>query len=118
MCSHDMYRKGKVSMRDAQLMIMELAKSKGWGADVAIKIYYGMIELGEAGDIWKHREDEEYLKELGIDDVEKAVAIEIIDTLYYCLHALYCLNPALIPEDLFLEKFEINEKRNRYYVDD
>jgi len=104
-------------------MIAELAEEKGWGCDVSTKIYYAMIELGEAGDIWKHREDKEYLKNLKIPNVygtvfELAVAEELIDTIFYCLHALYCLNPSLNVDQLFEYKFNVNTKRNRFYADD
>ena len=100
-------------------IISTLADKKGWGEDVATKIYYGMIELGEAGDLWKHREDLDYLKKIGIspEQVKDAIAEELIDTILYCLHGFHCIG--LYDADRrFHEKMGINEKRNRIYADD
>jgi len=101
-------------------MIAELAEKKGWGCDVATKIYYAMIELGEAGDLWKHRDDMGYLMNLNIEpkNLDTEIAIELIDTIYYCLHALHCLNPHINPDNIFKYKYNVNEKRQRVYVDD
>jgi len=111
------------TLSECKKMIAILAMQKGWGWDVGTKIFYAMIELGEAGNLWKHREDKEYLTELGIDiscgtKLEELIAEELIDAIYYCLHALHCLNPKINPDDIFIRKYEKNIKRNRIYVDD
>lgn len=101
-------------------LIGELAERKGWGSDPATKIYYAMIELGEAGDVWKHREDVEYLAELGLmkGQVPYATARELIDALFYCLHGLLCIDPEISADGLFMAKLQVNEGRKRIYVDD
>jgi len=100
--------------------ITKLANEKGWGHDIATKIYYGMIELGEAGDTWKHRDDPDYLMEkLGItpEQVPEAVAEELIDTILYCLHAFSCID-YWDADSLFDKKMGTNKERNRIYTDD
>lgn len=108
------------TLDEAKKLIGELAEKKGWGSDPATKIYYAMIELGEAGDVWKHREDLEYLSELGLtqQEVPYAVAEELIDALFYCLHGLMCIDPDISADDLFMMKLRVNEGRGRIYVDD
>ncbi len=105
---------------EAKKLISELAKKKGWGSDPATKIYYAMIELGEAGDVWKHRDDPKYLSEMDLtqEQVPQAVAIELIDALFYCLHGLLCIDPSISADKLFMTKLAINESRKRTYVDD
>ena len=101
-------------------LIRGLADEKGWDNDIATKIYYGMIELGEAGDTWKHRGDPDYLKEkLGItpEEVPSAVAEELIDTILYCLHGFSCIG-IHNADELFEIKMGINKLRNRIYLDD
>ena len=67
------------TLKEIQTMIVNLGKEKNWGEDVATKIYYAMIELGEAGDLWKHRGDIEYLcKLLGLKDLNLEIASEYL----------------------------------------
>lgn len=108
------------TLKECMSMIGEMAKRKGWTENPAIKIYYGMIEFGEAGDVWKHRDDEKYLKEIGLtkEMVEDAVCIEIIDALLYAVHAVYCINPDRDLDKDLLDKMKINEERDRTYADD
>ena len=40
-----------VTLNEALRQISELADEKCWDTDVATKIYYGMIEFAEGGDI-------------------------------------------------------------------
>jgi len=105
---------------EAKKLISELAEKKGWGSDPATKIYYAMIELGEAGDLWKHRNDHTYLLSLGLapGEVSFAVVMELVDAIFYCLHGLLCIDPDISPDGLFMAKLEINKKRSRVYVDD
>ena len=106
------------SLKECKEMIAKLAEAKKWGSKVETKIFYAMIELGEAGDIWKHRGDKKYLDSLGIQDLKEAVAEELIDTIFYCLHALHCLDSNLDPDELFIMKYNKNKSRERVYVDD
>jgi len=45
------------SLKGYQKRVVELERIKGWGSDVGTKIYYAILELAEAGQIWKHREN-------------------------------------------------------------
>lgn len=107
------------TLNEALRQISKLAKEKGWGTDVATKIYYGMIEFAEGGDIWKHREDHEYLKSIGVDPdkVVDAVAEELIDAILYALHGLNCIG-FYDADWLFDYKMNKNIKRKRIYADD
>jgi len=113
------------TLNEAKCKVIELAKRFGWGISrehVATKIFYAIIELGEAGDAWKHREDKEWLKqELNVvteEELTEHVAEELIDTIFYCLNGLYCLDPALDVDKVFDRKWKINLERGRTYVDD
>lgn len=108
------------TFNEAKKLIGELAEKKGWGSDPATKIYYAMIELGEAGDVWKHRDDHEYLLSLGLtpEQVPHAVGMELIDAIFYCLHGLLCIDPDISVDALFMAKLKVNERRSRVYVDD
>lgn len=103
-------------------MIAKLATEKHWGSDVGIKIYYGILEMAEAGDVWKHRGDSDYLIEhydiQSEEELNVYMAEELIDTIYYCLHCLMCIAPEISADMTFLSKHEVNIKRNRIYVDD
>ena len=108
------------TLNDGINIIKALGDEKGWDNDIATKIYYGMIELAEAGDTWKHRGDPDYLKEkLGItpEEVPGAVAEELIDTILYCLHGFSCIG-IYNADELFDIKMGINKLRNRIYLDD
>lgn len=100
-------------------LISKLADAKKWGEDPATKIYYGMIEFAEAGDIWKHRDDHDYLKSIGInpDKVVDAIAEELIDVILYALHAFRCIG-FYDADYMFDYKMNKNKKRNRIYTDD
>lgn len=108
------------TLNDGIKQMKKIGDIKGWGEDVATKIYYGMIELAEAGDAWKHRDDPNYLlQELGItrDELELYMAEEFIDTIKYCLHGLHCIGISEADE-MFDYKMEKNLARNRIYADD
>jgi len=106
-------------------MIAHLARRLNWGNSrrhVATKIFYAIIELAEAGDVWKHRGDAKWLKEhYGIKSKKQLNAYmheELIDAIFYCLHAIHCLNPSLDPDAEFIRKWNINAARKRHYIDD
>ena len=113
------------TLNDAKDQVIALAKQFGWGISrehVATKIYYAIIELAEAGDAWKHRGDPAWLeRELHVStdrELMDHVAEELIDTIFYCLNGLYCLDPALDVDAAFTRKWQINRERGRTYVDD
>ena len=108
------------TLNEALKQISKLADEKGWDEDVATKIYYGMIEFAEGGDLWKHRADFDYLKSIGINsysEVVDAIAEELIDAILYALHGLNCIGFA-DADWMFDYKMEKNRKRNRIYADD
>ncbi len=108
------------TLDEAKKLIRELAEDKGWGTNPATKIYYAMIELGEAGDLWKHRDDHDYLLRLGLTpkDVPHAVGIELIDAIFYCLHGMLCIDPDISVDAMFMSKLKVNIERKRIYADD
>ena len=113
------------TLDDAKAMVIELAKRFGWGISeehVATKIFYAVIELGEAGNAWKHRGDKEWLeRELSVSsmkDLRRHVAEELIDAIFYCLNGIYCLDPSINVDEEFERKWRINYKRGRRYIDD
>ena len=113
------------TLNEARDKIIELAKQFGWGISkdhVATKIFYAMIELGEAGDAWKHRGDREWLKqELHLSteqDLTSHVAEELIDAIFYCLNGIYCLDSQIDIDREFNKKWDKNLQRGRTYIDD
>ena len=108
-----------VTLNEALREISTLADEKGWDTNVATKIYYGMIELAEGGDLWKHRDDFDYLASIGIDQDKliDALAEELMDAILYALHGLNCIG-FHDADWLFNYKMEKNRKRNRIYADD
>ena len=113
------------SFDEAKCKVIELAKMFGWGISrehVATKIFYALIELGEAGDAWKHRGDKEWLKQkLDIateEELTKHVAEELVDAIFYCLNGIYCLDPSIDVDKEFDRKWRINLERGRTYQDD
>ena len=107
------------TLDEAKKLISDLAEKKGWGSNPATKIYYAMIELGEAGDLWKHRNDHNYLISLGLtpDELVFAVAMELIDTIFYCLHGLLCIDPDMSADALFTSKLKVDRNRERICED-
>ena len=109
-----------VTLNEGIKQITEMANQKNWGDDIATKIYYGMIELAEAGDAWKHRDDEDYLKnELGItkEQLPEHIAEELIDCILYCLHGFHCIG-FYDADYIYDKKMDKNRGRNRVYTDD
>lgn len=100
-------------------IIHKLSDLKGWNSDVSTKIYYAILELGEAGNVWKHRDNPKVLLEdFGITpgEVPGYVAKEIIDTFQFLFDGLHCLG--IVDADaFFMEKVEIIKGRDRVYPD-
>jgi NTP pyrophosphatase (non-canonical NTP hydrolase) len=113
------------TLNEAKDQVIALAKQFGWGISrehVGTKIYYAILELAEAGNAWKHRGDADWLRrELRVSadqELTDHVAEELIDTIFYCLNGLYCLDPALDVDAAFTRKWRINLERGRTYLDD
>ena len=98
------------SLKGYQKRVVELERIKGWGSDVGIKIYYAILELAEAGQIWKHRENKDF--------DSKALVEELIDAFFYILEAAYHVDPNIDLDTMFDYKFDLNLRRNRVYPDD
>jgi len=108
-----------VTLNEGIKVINELSNLKGWNRNVDTKIYYAILELGEAGNAWKHRDNPKILmKDYGItpDDVPRFVANEIIDTFQFLFDCLHCLG-IYNADELFNEKIEVILNRNRIYPD-
>ena len=109
-----------VTLNEGIKQIAEMGDQKKWDTNIATKIYYAMIELSEAGDAWKHRDDEDYLKtELKItkDQLPEYIAEELIDCILYCLHGFHCIG-FFDADYMYDKKMKINQNRNRVYADD
>ena len=109
------------SLETCKNLIKEISEVKGWGNDPSTKIFYAMIELGEAGDVWKHRGDEGYLEGIGIHNEQEFndfICEELIDTLFYVLDCFSCIDSKINPDDCFNKKLSKNWKRDRVYLDD
>lgn len=110
------------TLDECKEVIWELSKKKGWGTDPETKMWYAVIELAEAGDAWKHRGDPEYLlKYYNIhngNELKIHMFEELIDTIYYCLHCMMCIDPEISADNSFERKHHINLLRNRVYLDD
>ena len=107
------------TLDEAKKLVSELAERKEWGTDPATKIYHAMIELGEAGDLWKHRNDHTYLLSLGLtsEEVPFAVAMELVDAIFHCLHGMLCIDPDMSADALFMSKLKVDRDRERTYED-
>jgi len=108
-----------VTLNEGIKIIHELSNLKGWNRNVDTKIYYAILELGEAGNAWKHRDNSKVLmKDYGItpNEVPRFVANEIIDTFQFLFDGLHCLG-IYDADKLFEEKVEVILNRNRIYPD-
>jgi len=113
------------NLDECKHLISQLAEQLGWGNNInhfQTKLWYAVIELCEAGNLWKHRGNPEHLAVYyGIENEEqfkKKLTEEVIDAIFYCLHALHCLDPTINPDAEFNRKFRINLNRRRAYIDD
>ena len=98
------------SLEVCKRMVIELEETKGWGKDPATKIYYAILELAEAGNLWKHRLNKRFSR--------KAVIEELIDAVFYIVETAHHIDPEIDLDLLFLEKYQKNLSRERLYPDD
>ncbi|MDH5703264.1 MAG: hypothetical protein OEY99_03540 [Aigarchaeota archaeon] len=102
------------TLEECKKMVADVADEKGWGRDPNIKFLYAVTEIGEAVNLWKHRAEAGDFQVSGIPKIME----EIIDSVYYMLHAAYCIDPKTNLDEIFLEKHAVIMRRQREYVDD
>ncbi len=102
------------TLEECKGMVADLAEVKGWGHDPNIKLLYAVAEIGEAVNLWKHRAETAAFE---VSDVPRIME-EIIDVIYYLLHAAHCIDPKLNLDKIFLKKHAVNMERQRQYIDD
>lgn len=102
------------TLEECKGMVADLAEAKGWGHDPNIKFLYAVSEIGEAVNLWKHRAETTGFDVSGVPRVME----EIIDAIYYLLHAAHCIDPKTNLDEIFLNKHTVNVKRERQYIDD
>jgi len=102
------------TLEECKRVVAALAEEKGWGRDPNIKFLYAVTEIGEAVNLWKHRAESEDFEGSGTPRIVE----EIVDAVYYLLHAAYCIDPKINLDSVFLEKHAVNMERQRKYIDD
>ena len=94
------------SLEEAKKKVAELVLAKGFGntrADIANKILFAFIELGEAGDSWKKGKP-----------VEETIE-ELVDVIFYVLDASRLIAPDANIDEVFERKWEKNMNRPHRY---
>jgi NTP pyrophosphatase (non-canonical NTP hydrolase) len=94
------------SLQEAKKKVEELVKAKGFGNspdEIANKLLFAFIELGEAGDSWKKgRPTDETIEEL-------------IDVIFYVLDASRLIDPRADLDEVFERKWAKNMGRSFQY---
>ena len=94
------------SLQEAKKKVEELVKAKGFGNssdEIANKLLFASIELGEAGDSWKKgRPTDETIEEL-------------IDVIFYVLDASRLIDPRADLDEVFERKWAKNMGRSFQY---
>jgi NTP pyrophosphatase (non-canonical NTP hydrolase) len=94
------------SLEQAKRKIEELVKAKGFGNkpdDVANKLLFAFIELGEAGDSWKKGKPKD-------ETIE-----ELVDVIFYVLDASRLVDPGANMDEVFEKKWAKNMNRGYQY---
>ncbi|HEV2226525.1 MAG TPA: hypothetical protein VGR56_06950 [Nitrososphaerales archaeon] len=90
------------SFEEAKRKVAELVVAKGFGNspdDIANKLLFAFIELGEAGDSWKKgRSSDETIEEL-------------VDVIFYVLDASRLIAPEANMDEVFEKKWAKNMSR-------
>jgi len=90
------------SLEEAKRKVEELVKAKGFGNskdEIANKLLFAFIELGEAGDSWKKGKPAD-------ETIE-----ELVDVIFYVLDASRLIAPDANMDDVFEKKWAKNMKR-------
>ncbi len=94
------------TLQEAKKKVAELVAAKGFGNtpdEIANKLLFAFIELGEAGDSWKKGKPTE-------ETVE-----ELIDVIFYVLDASRLIAPDTDLDDVFEKKWAKNMNRAFQY---
>lgn len=94
------------TLEEAKRKVEELVRTKGFGNtpdEVAHKLLFAFIELGEAGDSWKKGKPKE-------ETIE-----ELIDVIFYVLDASRLIDPGANMDDVFEKKWAKNMGRTFQY---
>ncbi len=95
-----------VSLEEAKKKIEQLVIEKGFGNtpdEIANKLLFAFIELGEAGDDWKKGKPKE-------ETIE-----ELIDVIFYVLDASRLIDPDANMDEVFEKKWAKNMGRGFQY---
>jgi NTP pyrophosphatase (non-canonical NTP hydrolase) len=94
------------TLEEAKKRVEELVVSKGFGNspdEIANKLLFAFIELGEAGDSWKKGKPKEETME------------ELIDVIFYVLDASRLIDPTANLDEVFAKKWAKNMGRAYQY---
>jgi len=94
------------SLEDAKKKVEELVLAKGFGNtpdEIANKLLFAFIELGEAGDSWKKGKPTD-------ETIE-----ELIDVIFYVLDASRLIAPEANLDEIFEKKWAKNMNRSFRY---
>jgi len=94
------------TLEEAKRKVEELVKAKGFGNtpdEIANKLLFAFIELGEAGDSWKKGKPSD-------ETIE-----ELIDVIFYVLDASRLISPEANLDEVFEKKWAKNMGRGFQY---
>ena len=94
------------TLEEAKAKVRDLVLAKGFGnspGEIANKLLFAFIELGEAGDSWKKGKPKE-------ETIE-----ELIDVIFYVLDASRLIDPEANLDLVFERKWEKNMGRSFQY---
>ena len=94
------------SLQEAKKKVEELVRAKGFGNtpdEIANKLLFAFIELGEAGDSWKKGKTSD-------ETIE-----ELIDVIFYVLDASRLIDPDANLDEVFEKKWAKNMGRGHQY---
>lgn len=94
------------TLEEAKRKVRELVEAKGFGNtpdEIANKLLFAFIELGEAGDSWKKGKPPE-------ETIE-----ELIDVVFYVLDASRLISPGADLDQVFERKWAKNMQRPYKY---
>ena len=94
------------TLQDSKKKVEELVVAKGFGNspdEIANKLLFAFIELGEAGDSWKKGKPKE-------ETIE-----ELIDVIFYVLDASRLIDPGANLDEVFERKWAKNMGRPYRY---
>jgi NTP pyrophosphatase (non-canonical NTP hydrolase) len=94
------------TLEESKRKVEELVKTKGFGNtpdEIANKLLFAFIELGEAGDSWKKGKPKE-------ETIE-----ELVDVIFYVLDASRLIDPDANMDEVFEKKWAKNMNRGFRY---